>query len=82
MTLMTAFRAPAVQDLWMLLSGERQQQSLQLNEILEGYAEFADFNAAQLNWIESLRTMRIMHYSAWLARRWQDPAFSKGFPLV
>lgn len=73
-------RAPAVQDLWMLLSGERQQQSLQLNEILEGYAEFADFNAAQLNWIESLRTMRIMHYSAWLARRWQDPAFPRAFP--
>ena len=73
-------RAPAVQDIWMLLSGERQQQSIQLNEILEGYTEFSDFKAAQLNWIESLRTMRIMHYSAWLAKRWNDPAFPKAFP--
>lgn len=73
-------RGPAVQDLWMLLSGERHQQSLQLNEILEGYREFSDFNTSELNWIESLRTMRIMHYSAWLARRWHDPAFPMAFP--
>lgn len=73
-------KGPAVQDLWMLLSGDRQQQTLQLSEILEGYAEFCDFNPAELNWVESLRTMRIMHYSAWLARRWNDPAFPLAFP--
>ncbi|HEY7884486.1 MAG TPA: serine/threonine protein kinase [Cellvibrionaceae bacterium] len=71
---------PAVQDLWMLLSGERSQQSLQLAEILEGYGEFCDFNPAELLLIEALRTLRIMHYSAWLARRWQDPAFPHSFP--
>ncbi len=71
---------PAVQDLWMLLSGEREQQSLQLAEILEGYREFCDFDLAELNLIEALRTLRIMHYSAWLARRWDDPAFPRHFP--
>jgi Ser/Thr protein kinase RdoA (MazF antagonist) len=72
--------APAVQDLWMFLSGDRQQQSLQLSEVLEGYREFCDFNPAELAWIESLRTMRIMHYAAWLGRRWSDPAFPHSFP--
>ena len=73
-------QAPAIQDLWMLLSGDRQQQTLQFSEVLEAYSEFADFDPLQLNWIECLRTMRIMHYSAWLARRWQDPAFPRHFP--
>lgn len=72
--------APAIQDLWMLLSGEREQQTLQLSEVLEGYREFADFNAAELNLLESLRTLRLMHYSAWLAKRWSDPAFPRAFP--
>jgi len=72
--------APAVQDLWMFLSGDRQQQSLQLSEDLEGYREFCDFNPAELAWIESLITMRIMHYAAWLGRRWSDPAFPHSFP--
>lgn len=72
--------APAVQDLWMLLSGDRAQQSLQLSEILEGYREFSDFHPRELHLIESLRTLRLMHYSAWLARRWSDPAFPKAFP--
>lgn len=75
-----ARNGPAVQDLWMLLSGEREQQSLQLAEILEGYREFCDFDLAELNLIEALRTLRIMHYSAWLARRWDDPAFPRHFP--
>lgn len=71
---------PAIQDLWMLLSGEREQQTLQLAEVLEGYREFCDFDLAELTLIEALRSLRIMHYSAWLARRWTDPAFPRHFP--
>ena len=72
--------APAIQDLWMFLSGERQEQTIQINELLEGYNEFYDFDPRQLHLIEALRTLRIMHYSAWLARRWEDPAFPHNFP--
>ncbi|NND66572.1 MAG: serine/threonine protein kinase, partial [Halioglobus sp.] len=71
--------APALQDLWMFLSGERHERELQLCEIIEGYSEFADFHARELNWLESLRTMRLVHYAAWLARRWSDPAFPRSF---
>lgn len=71
---------PAIQDLWMLLSGERDQQTAQLGELLEGYREFCDFDLAELQLIEALRSLRIMHYSAWLARRWSDPAFPHHFP--
>jgi len=71
---------PAIQDLWMLLSGDRQNQTLQLSEIIEGYNEFCDFHPMELQLIESLRTLRLMHYSAWLARRWDDPAFPHNFP--
>lgn len=71
---------PAVQDIWMLLSGERQQQLAQLSEIIEGYEMFCDFDPSELALIEGLRCLRIMHYSAWLARRWEDPAFPKTFP--
>lgn len=71
---------PAVQDLWMLLTGERDNQRLQLGEILDGYQEFCEFDLAELQLIEALRSMRIMHYSAWLARRWTDPAFPRYFP--
>ncbi|MEM8562058.1 MAG: serine/threonine protein kinase [Pseudomonadota bacterium] len=71
--------APAVQDLWMFLSGEREFRQLQLAELIEGYSEFRDFDARQLRWIEALRTMRIVHYAAWLARRWSDPAFKQAF---
>lgn len=72
--------APAMQDLWMFLSGDRQEQTIQINELLEGYNEFYDFDPRQLHLIEALRTLRIMHYSAWLARRWEDPAFPHNFP--
>ena len=72
--------APAVQDLWMLMSGERDSQQQQLRDILSGYQQFCHFNAAELNLIEPLRTLRIIHYSAWLARRWEDPAFPANFP--
>ena len=71
---------PAIQDLWMMLSGTLPEQQRQIHEILNGYREFCDFNPSELSLIESLRTMRIMHYAAWLARRWQDPAFPQSFP--
>lgn len=71
---------PAVQDLWMLLSGDAREQSVQLSEIVSGYEEFFEFLPRQLALVESLRTLRIMHYVAWIARRWQDPAFPRAFP--
>jgi Ser/Thr protein kinase RdoA (MazF antagonist) len=71
---------PAVQDLWMLLSGDRPQMTGQLDEILAGYSEFMDFNPRELHLIEPLRTLRMIHYSAWLARRWDDPSFPMHFP--
>lgn len=70
---------PAVQDVWMLLSGERPDMTAQLAEILDGYNEFANFDARELHLVEALRTLRMMHYSAWLARRWDDPAFKQTF---
>jgi len=72
--------APAVQDIWMLLSGNRQQQTVQLDEIISGYSEFFDFRPRELRLIEALRTLRMLHFSAWLARRWNDPAFPRYFP--
>ncbi len=71
---------PAVQDLWMLLSGERADQTRQLADLLAGYEDFFDFNPRELHLIEALRTLRLMHYAAWLARRWDDPAFHMAFP--
>jgi Ser/Thr protein kinase RdoA (MazF antagonist) len=71
---------PPIQDLWMLLSGERSDQTLQLNLILDAYTTFFDFDSSTLGAIEALRTLRIMHHAAWIARRWQDPAFPQAFP--
>jgi Ser/Thr protein kinase RdoA (MazF antagonist) len=71
---------PAVQDLWMFLSGDRDEQTPQLKALLEGYTSFRTFDARELNLIEALRSLRIMHYAAWLARRWDDPAFKVAFP--
>ncbi len=71
---------PAVQDLWMLLSGTRLEQTRQLREILAGYADFAEFDAQELHLVEALRTLRLIHYAAWIARRWHDPAFPPAFP--
>jgi len=70
---------PAIQDLWMLLSGDRHEMQSQLIDIIEGYIQFQDFDERELQLIEPLRTLRIMHYAAWLARRWQDPAFPRAF---
>jgi Ser/Thr protein kinase RdoA (MazF antagonist) len=72
---------PAIQDLWMLLSGSRAEMGEQLAQLLEGYSQFADFDMRGLVLIESLRTLRMIHYSSWLARRWTDPAFPAAFPL-
>lgn len=71
---------PAVQDLWMFLSGDREEQTPQLNALLEGYQEFRRFDARELHLVEALRSLRIMHYAAWIARRWEDPAFKQAFP--
>ncbi|AXK38830.1 serine/threonine protein kinase [Crenobacter cavernae] len=71
---------PAVQDLWMLLSGERDEQSRQLADLLAGYEDFCEFDTRELYLVEALRTLRLIHYSAWLARRWNDPAFPAAFP--
>lgn len=71
---------PAVQDIWMMLSGDRQQRLLQLDTLLLAYEEFCDFDSKQLKLIEPLRAMRMVHYMAWLSRRWQDPAFPLAFP--
>jgi Ser/Thr protein kinase RdoA (MazF antagonist) len=71
---------PAVQDLWMLLSGDREDMELQLADVLSGYTEFMEFNAAELRLIEPLRTLRMLRYMAWLAERWDDPAFPRNFP--
>ncbi|MES2483158.1 MAG: serine/threonine protein kinase [Pseudomonadota bacterium] len=71
---------PAVQDLWMLLSGERTQRQRQLGALLDGYEQMREFDRAELALIEPLRTLRMIHYSAWLARRWDDPAFPRAFP--
>jgi Ser/Thr protein kinase RdoA (MazF antagonist) len=71
---------PAIQDLWMLLSGENADMKRQLNDVLAGYEIFCDFNERELHLIEALRTLRLIHYAAWLARRWDDPAFQQTFP--
>jgi Ser/Thr protein kinase RdoA (MazF antagonist) len=71
---------PAVQDLWMLLPGDREAASRTLAMLLAGYEDFREFDDNELHLIESLRTLRLMHHSAWIARRWNDPAFPAAFP--
>jgi Ser/Thr protein kinase RdoA (MazF antagonist) len=71
---------PAIQDLWMLLSGDRADMTRQLSDVVAGYEDFADFDRRELQLIEALRTLRLIHYSAWIARRWDDPAFPAAFP--
>ncbi|WP_223787123.1 serine/threonine protein kinase [Marinicella meishanensis] len=75
-----ARQAPAIQDIWMLLSGEPDEQQAQLDTIIAAYQEFRDFPFHELPMIESLRTLRLIHHTAWLARRWDDPAFPPAFP--
>ena len=71
---------PAVQDLWMLLSGERADMARQLTDVLAGYEDFCNFDERELHLVEALRTLRLIHYAAWLAQRWDDPAFKQAFP--
>ncbi len=71
---------PAVQDLWMLLSGERAQRQRQLGALIDGYELLREFDRSELALVEPLRTLRLIHYSAWLARRWDDPIFPINFP--
>jgi Ser/Thr protein kinase RdoA (MazF antagonist) len=71
---------PAVQDLWMLLSGDRAAMTRQLSDVLAGYEQFHEFDPRELPLVEALRTLRLLHYSAWIARRWDDPAFPAAFP--
>jgi Ser/Thr protein kinase RdoA (MazF antagonist) len=71
---------PAIQDLWMLIAGSRQEMRTELTDLLKGYEQFLAFNRRELALIEPLRALRMIHYSAWLARRWDDPAFPKAFP--
>ncbi|EDL52665.1 predicted kinase [Vibrio mediterranei AK1] len=75
-----ARNGPAIQDLWMLLNGDRQDKMMQLDVLLEGYQEFGDLPNDQLKLIEPLRGLRMVHYMAWLAKRWHDPAFPQAFP--
>lgn len=71
---------PALQDIWMLLSGDRAAMTRQLGYVLDGYQDFCEFNFTELHLLEALRSLRMLHYSAWLARRWNDPAFPLNFP--
>ncbi|MEC4727431.1 serine/threonine protein kinase [Shewanella sp. D64] len=71
---------PAIQDLWMMITGDRPQKLLQLEILLEAYEEFCEFDTKELTLIEPLRAMRMLHYNAWLSRRWEDPAFPMNFP--
>lgn len=74
-----ARQGPAIQDLWMLLAGDRAEMTQQLAAILAGYEDFAEFDARELHLIEALRTLRLIHHAAWIARRWDDPAFPAAF---
>ncbi len=75
-----ARNGPAVQDLWMFLSGDRSYATARLADLLDGYSQFRDFDPRELALIEPLRSLRIVHYAGWLAKRWQDPAFQLAFP--
>ncbi|MDE1189060.1 MAG: serine/threonine protein kinase [Pantoea sp.] len=73
---------PAIQDLWMLVNGDLQEQRIQWDILLEAYNEFSDFDLHELSLIEPLRAMRMVYYLAWVVRRWQDPAFPRAFPWM
>jgi Ser/Thr protein kinase RdoA (MazF antagonist) len=76
-----AMQGPAVQDLWMLVSGDLHTMRQQLNTLLEGYEQFREFDDRELALIEPLRTLRMLRHSAWLAARWSDPSFPINFPF-
>jgi Ser/Thr protein kinase RdoA (MazF antagonist) len=76
-----AMQGPAVQDLWMLVSGDHRSMAQQLNTLLDGYEQFSDFDDRERTLIEPLRTLRMLRHSAWLAERWSDPTFPLNFPF-
>lgn len=71
---------PAIQDLWMMLSGEPEEMQQQFKQVLQGYEDFFEFNPREVHLVEALRTLRLVHYAAWIASRWNDPAFTAAFP--
>ncbi|MGI9319248.1 MAG: serine/threonine protein kinase [bacterium] len=71
---------PAIQDLWMFLSGDRSYMNARLEDLLNGYTQFYEFNPVELHLVEALRTLRLIHHAGWLASRWEDPAFPLAFP--
>jgi Ser/Thr protein kinase RdoA (MazF antagonist) len=71
---------PAIQDLWMLIAGNRDEMTVELTDLLRGYEQFLPFERREVALIEPLRALRMIHYSGWLARRWHDPAFPQAFP--
>jgi Ser/Thr protein kinase RdoA (MazF antagonist) len=73
-------KAAAVQDLWMLMAGNREERRSQWRDLLEGYEQFQEFDRVELGLVEALRALRMIHYAGWLARRWHDPAFPRAFP--
>jgi Ser/Thr protein kinase RdoA (MazF antagonist) len=73
---------PAVQDLWLFLAGSRDEMAAQLGDLLDGYGQFFEFDFRELRLIEALRALRLMHYTAWITRRWHDPAFPRAFPWL
>ena len=75
-----AMNGPAVQDLWMLLSGDGTASRAQVRALLGGYESFREFDERELALVEPLRTLRMIHHSAWIAKRWKDPAFPAAFP--
>jgi len=75
-----ACTGPAIQDLWMFLSGDRPYMTARLYDLLDGYTGFREFDAAELHLVEALRSLRMIYYAGWLAMRWDDPAFPRAFP--
>lgn len=71
---------PRIQDLWMFLSGDSASQQSSWAALMEGYEQFGEFDFAELTLVEALRSLRILHYAAWIASRWNDPAFPRAFP--
>lgn len=75
-----SMQGPAVQDLWLFATGEKQERMRQFGLLIEGYQQIRDFNFEELQLVESLRALRMIHYTAWISRRWEDPTFPKNFP--
>ena len=75
-----AMTGPPIQDLWMLLAGDGDERTRQLDTLVAAYEDFHPFDARQIRLIEPLRALRMMHHAAWIGRRWQDPAFPAAFP--